>query len=118
MRKEVLMNLTDIVKSLTDVFMTQTGLDKVSDPDGRFRTSIENKVLSMILNVSASNQQICDQASKTANPFARGKTNYSPAQKAMHNNALQQNDDMASIGFHQLSLDAKDELERRYPARK
>jgi hypothetical protein len=36
----------------------------------------------------------------------------------MHNNALQQNDDMASIGFHQLSLQAKDELERRYPARK
>ena len=112
------MDLYEIINDVTDFVMTTTGLDKVSDPDGRFRVSIENKVLSMILNVSASNQQICDQASKTANPFARGKTNYSPAQKAMHNNALQQNDDMAKIGFHQLSLDAKDELEKRYPARK
>lgn len=118
MRKEVLMNLNEIVKNVTDFVMTTTGLDKVTDPDGRFRISIENKVLSMILNVSASNQQICDQASKTANPFARGKITYSPAQKAMHTNALQQNDDMAEIGFHQLSLEAKDELERRYPAKK
>ena len=118
MRKEVLMNLTEIVKSLTDNFMSTTGLDKVGDPDGRFRISIENKVLSMILNVSANNKQICIEASTGANEFARGKTNYSPAKKAMHNNALQQNDDMAEIGFHQLSLQAKDELERRYPAKK
>ena len=112
------MNVMEIVKTLTDDFLSKTGLDKVSDPDGRFRTSVENKYLSMILNVSASNQQICDQASKTNNPFARGKITYSSAQKVMHTAALQQNDDMAEIGFHQLSLDAKDELDRRYPAKK
>lgn len=112
------MNLNETLNTVTDFVMTTTGLDKVSDPDGRFRTSIENKVLSMILNVSASNQQICDQASKTVNPFARGKIVYSPAQKAMHSNAMKQNDDMAEIGFHQLSIEAKDELERRYPAKK